>query len=307
MSRRKSTQVIVPLFVGAMVATGAAVALSGGSATATPREYEISLTANGPQPGAVELKPGDTVVYSNDVDPTDGGGLLSSTLGAVQSVSVKVYDATVEPFTLPQGESKKVTYSEAVRTTYTAHYTATLLNLLPRNMGDQTGEVVVRDDSNDKPPVEEPSIDPQAAQAGGTEDSSDPVQSTTDGDEQTGTGAGTGDDADDSGRDQAGTDQGDNPPGDAGSGQPDAPDNETTAATGDGSAGGGSDDTNADEPSASHLPEADHYEVVERSSSDSSQVAMGLSVPAILAVVLLSMVSAGLVRTMMVRYAHAHH
>ncbi|HEY9389030.1 MAG TPA: hypothetical protein VIR27_04560, partial [Mycobacteriales bacterium] len=147
MSRTKRTpngrlaRRIVPLIVGAAVAATSALLLSGSPASATD-QVTVSFTSDGPSPASVTIQPGDQVTFRNDVDP-DGQTLLGVVTGAVKSVTIDVANASNPGFSLTPGQSRTLTYSSPVHTTYTATYRTTTLLLLPGRAMDTTGTLLV--------------------------------------------------------------------------------------------------------------------------------------------------------------------
>lgn len=294
------------------------VLLSGAPATATAKTVTVSFTADGPSPSSVTISPGDTIVYRNDVDP-QGGGLLNAVGGVIQSVTVTVTNAAQSPFDLRPGQSRSLTYTQPVATTYVGTYQPKLLGLLPGKAVTTTGKVSVKDSSTDSPPVVSPVAQPPSQDTGsGT--------STGPGAGSSGQGAGQSNPSVPS--DQSDQGAGQAPPqvnytprsGDAAAGQvpqgsgvgasaratsgtrDNGDDNGDAAPAGTNGSAGPGDDAGVSLPQIGSADQKqESANAMSRTASDSSASSLGL--PAITAVVLLSMVSAGLVRTIMVRHA----
>jgi plastocyanin len=115
----------------AVAAGVAAVAVAAGpAASAAARTITVAFTDNGPDPGSVHATVGDTVTYVNKLSQ-DGTVTVAPGLDAqVSSASVKVHGAGVPDFTLPAGRSRSVTYTAPANLTYTATYTMALLPVL---------------------------------------------------------------------------------------------------------------------------------------------------------------------------------
>jgi hypothetical protein len=295
----KTAQRVVPLLVGGAVAVTSVVLLSGAPATATAKTVTVSFTADVPSPSSVTISPGDTVVYRNDVDPADGG-LLGSLTDPIKSVTVTVTNAAQSPFDLEPGQARALTYTQPVVTTYTADYRTTTLLLLPGRTVTTTGTVTVKSSSTGGAPAASPAPQPPrttapaapapqsagtsgqgAGQAGAT---AGQVQPQVDYTPQEGNAAAS---QVPRGGSAAGGDRGD--------------DAASVPGGTDGSAGPGSGSGAQDLPQIGSADQKQAAQAMSRASSDSAAGSLGM--PSILAVVLLSMVSAGLVRTIMVRHS----
>lgn len=293
----KTAQRIVPLLVGAAVAVTSAILMSSDPASAASHSVTVSFTADGPTPAAVTLRPGDQVVYRNDVDP-NSGTLLGAVASGVKSVAVDVENASDPGFTLKPGQSRALTYSQPVRATYTATYQpSTLLGLLPGRSMTTTGSLLVQAPAGETAPVAAP--ESSAASAGGGTKSPQSGSGQQAGSAQQGSaGSQTGQQAGQIG--QAGPSVNYTPnAGDVAAGR--VPQGGSAARVPDAPAGGPTDHS-ADVAPLPQLGAArSQPKDLDRASSDAAIGSLGL--PALTAVVLLSMVSAGLVRTIMVRHA----
>lgn len=287
-SGRTTSQRIVPLLVGGLVGVSSAVILSGTSATAAPTTVNVTFTADGVSPKSVSLQPGDTIVFKNDVD-ANGGGLLAPVTGVVSSVAVEVTNAAQSAFELAPGESQPITYEQPVSTTFTGEYQPRgLLGGLLGQKVETQGTVEVQSDSSGAPPVVAPRSPAPA-----------PSPAAPEGNDTAGP-AGPGQDQAEQ-PDVNYTPPGGNP---AGGVVPPAGNHPGTGAD----QGAPADEPAVPAPDTENLdslpqPGQDTPAEINNASSDSATSSLGL--PAIMAVVLLSMVSAGLVRTMMVRHAGA--
>jgi hypothetical protein len=119
--------------LGGLVFSGVvAVALTGtsGTAGAAGRTITVTFGDSGPTPGAVKLSAGDRITYVNKV--TQAGTLaLPLVTAQVQSAAVSVHGAATSDIPLPQFDSSvTVTYPSAGTIKYTATYTYRLLPLL---------------------------------------------------------------------------------------------------------------------------------------------------------------------------------
>lgn len=288
----KTAQRVVPLLVGVAVATISAVLLSGGPASAAAHDVTVSFTAAGPSPESVTIHPGDRVTYQNDIDP-NSGSLLGVVTGAVHSVTVEVSNAARTSFPLKPGEHQTLTYSQPVKVTYTATYQpASLLGLLSGKAMTATGTVTVADTSGDNVPV----VTPPPPAAGGT--MSPQVASDQQGSGPARSAAAAGSSAD---ANQGGPTVNYTPnAGDVAAGQ--VPRGSSVGAPRPGAASVAPEGTVDGVGALPRIGSAQSQpKRLDRASSDSAIGSLGL--PAITAVVLLSMVSAGLVRTIMVRHA----
>lgn len=286
----KTAQRVVPLLVGVAVATISAVLLSGGPASAAAHDVTVSFTAAGPSPESVTIHPGDRVTYQNDIDP-NSGSLLGVVTGAVHSVTVEVSNAARTSFPLEPGQHQTLTYSQPVKVTYTATYQpASLLGLLSGKTMTATGTVTVADTSGDSVPV----VAPPPPAAGGT--MSPQVESGQQGSGPARSAAGSSADANQGGPTVNYTPNA----GDVAAGQ--VPRGSSVGAPRPGAAPVAPQDTVDGVGALPRIGSAQSQpKRLDRASSDSAIGSLGL--PAITAVVLLSMVSAGLVRTIMVRHA----
>jgi hypothetical protein len=272
------------------VATISAVLLSGGPASAATHDVTVSFTAAGPSPESVTIHPGDRVTYQNDIDP-NSGSLLGVVTGAVHSVTVQVSNAARTSFPLKPGEHQTLTYSQPVKVTYTATYQpASLLGLLSGKAMTATGTVTVADASGDSVPV----VTPAPPAAGGT--MSPQVESDQQGSSPARSAAGSSADANQDGPTVNYTPNA----GDLAAGQ--VPRGSSVGVPRPGAASGAPQGTVDGVGALPRIGSAQSQpKRLDRASSDSAIGSLGL--PAITAVVLLSMVSAGLVRTIMVRHA----
>lgn len=286
----KTAQRVVPLLVGVAVATISAVLLSGGPASAAAHDVTVSFTAAGPSPESVTIHPGDRVTYQNDIDP-NSGSLLGVVTGAVHSVTVQVSNAARTSFSLEPGQHQTLTYSQPVKVTYTATYQpASLLGLLSGKTMTATGTVTVADTSGDSVPV----VAPPPPAAGGT--MSPQVESDQQGSSPARSAAGSSADANQDGPTVNYTPNA----GDVAAGQ--VPRGSSAGVPRPGAASAAPQGTVDGVGALPRIGSAQSQpKRLDRASSDSAIGSLGL--PAITAVVLLSMVSAGLVRTIMVRHA----
>jgi plastocyanin len=121
--------------LGAAVVSGAVVAgtsfFSAGTAgAAQPRTINVTFGDNGASPEVVRMNAGDTVAFVNKVTQT-GSLALADVTGQVQSASVTVNGAAQQAISLPHFNSLvTVTYPTGGTVKYTADYTYTLLPLL---------------------------------------------------------------------------------------------------------------------------------------------------------------------------------
>ncbi|HEX5495540.1 MAG TPA: hypothetical protein VFX70_13305 [Mycobacteriales bacterium] len=276
------------------MAATSAVLLSGDPASAAAHTVTVSFTADGPSPASVTIEPGDQVVYRNTVDP-NAGSVLGVVTGAVKSVAVTVEDAAQSPFSLDPGQSRALTYSNAVRAVYTATYHPTMvLGLLPARDATTTGTVLVRAVSGGSVPV----VTPAPPASGGA------VSPLTQSGGQA-VGSAPASDAGTAGQ-PAGPQVNYTPnPGDVAAGQMPRNGSAAGAPSRPRSAPSAASGSNLDTPDGvTELPQlgsaSSQPRQLDRASSDRPVGSLGL--PSITAVVLLSMVSAGLVRTIMVRH-----
>jgi plastocyanin len=157
---------------GALVAAvgGASVAIifAGspvGAAPAAAKTVTVTFTDNGPSPSSVRINAGDSVTYVNKL--TQGGSVpvVGGLLAQVQSAGVTVHDAATSDFGLPAvNSSRTLTYSAAGAVNYSATYTMKLvpvlsvlgLNLVPDTATKSTAGTlnVAAVQSNQPPPAQ---------------------------------------------------------------------------------------------------------------------------------------------------------
>jgi plastocyanin len=104
---------------------------SAGAAPATPKTITVTFGDKGPTPTSpVRITAGDTVVFVNKITQT-GTLALPNVTAQVQSASVTVKGAAAQDFALPAyNKSVSLTYPSAGTVSYTARYTYKLLPLL---------------------------------------------------------------------------------------------------------------------------------------------------------------------------------
>lgn len=303
----KTTRRIVPLLAGAAVAVTSVVLLYEGSATASAKTVTVSFTADGPSPASVTLNPGDTVIYRNDVNPNDQA-LLGAVGGAIRTVNVEVTGAAQTPFVLSAGKTRALTYQSPVAATYNANLEPTmLLGIVPGQTVTTTGKIMVKDAASDTPPpTASPAPPPSSPAAGAPAPSgnTDPADQNDGQSDQSGEGQAGSPSPQVNYTPQAGNPAaGQVPTGGAGA----APGATATPSSGaEDTLGAPDTGTDSSTDSQATLPEiggtddnGGQTKAVSPASNDSALNSLG--VPAITAVVLLSMVSAGLVRMIMVR------
>jgi hypothetical protein len=130
---------------GALVATvvGASVAIvfAGspvGAAAATPKTITVIFTGSGASPSSVSINDGDKIVFTNHVPQLGSisalpllGGLLGPLVGQVQAQGVVVSNAAQSAFELPTyGSTMSLTYAGPRTVDYSAQYNFKLIPLL---------------------------------------------------------------------------------------------------------------------------------------------------------------------------------
>lgn len=87
--------------------------------------HQLSFTGDGPSPSALHIADGDTINFSNDVDPSARVPVIGLVTGVLSDVSVTIAGATVGDFTLDRGQSAVVGPYHAGSTQRTVPYTVT--------------------------------------------------------------------------------------------------------------------------------------------------------------------------------------
>lgn len=142
------------------VPTGATAFLVAGPAGATDPTAHVSFTADGVAQKSLTIKPGTDVVFSNDIDPSQGVPVLGLVTGLVRSVSVTVTGATQQPFTLQRNQQATVpaytSGSKPFVINYSATYKAKDLLFDDPNTKTVQGTITVTPSSSGAKPTSQP-------------------------------------------------------------------------------------------------------------------------------------------------------
>jgi plastocyanin len=176
------------VLVAAVGGASVAIIFAGsevGAAPAAPKTVTVTFTDKGPSPHSVRVSSGDSVRYVNQLTQGGsvplGGGLLAQ----VQSAGVTVHDAATADFDLPTLDSSQtLTYTGPLTVNYSATYTMTLVPVLSV-LGVSLVPDTVTKSTTGRLSVAAPPSQPLAQDPGATD--TPPVQ-----DAGSGTGSGSG-------------------------------------------------------------------------------------------------------------------
>lgn len=307
-TRRRVVGASVTSLVGLGVASAFFTSSPAGAAPSavqpppSPQTHTIEFTDNGPVPSSLKINAGDTVNFVNHLSQSGSIPLLGGILRNVQGAAVEVSGASSSPFTLQTyGSSVPLTYSTPTTANYDAAYKFQLVPILGLGGGTETQEengtltVAQVQSATQEPPKQNPVAPPapprQPTQPappaagggnGGGQQNQQPVTG--------GTGAGANGGGNTGTVRVPSTDEGSVasrivPP--AGSSNREGPRQDSAPTQ-------TSDDTTLTNPA---VPELDNGSPTQAITTDVSKTD-GLGLPAIIAVVLLSVVTAALVRTL---------
>jgi plastocyanin len=131
---RRTRGHLAGVLVAAVGGASVAIIFAGsevGAAAAAPKTVTVTFTDQGPRPHSVRVNSGDSVRYVNQL--TQGGSvtLAGGVLAQVQSAGVTVHDAATADFDLPTLDSSRtLTYTGPLTVNYSATYTMTLVPVL---------------------------------------------------------------------------------------------------------------------------------------------------------------------------------
>lgn len=125
----------LPLLVVAALIMATVVIWHPGRSGAAAITHTVSFAGDGPAPADIHIADGDSIRFSNDVDPTARVPVLGLFTGVLSDVSIRIGGATAGDFTLDRGQAgtagpyhaggseRVVPYT----VTYTSRYVAGLL------------------------------------------------------------------------------------------------------------------------------------------------------------------------------------
>jgi hypothetical protein len=135
--------------VASVVGASVAIVFSGDRVSATAhaaKTVTVSFTDRSPKPESVQLRSGDSVTFVNRLNQSGKVRVARGVLAEVESARVKVHGAARTDFLLASDrDSQTLTYTGPQTVHYTATYTFTLrpvLNVLGANVAPETFTIV---------------------------------------------------------------------------------------------------------------------------------------------------------------------
>ncbi|HVX43005.1 MAG TPA: hypothetical protein VHC49_03945 [Mycobacteriales bacterium] len=121
---------------------------SGAAATYSNVTHQVSFTGDGPSPATIRIADGDSIDFSNDVDPSARVPVIGLVTGVLADVSVTISGATVGDFTLDRAQSGTAGPYHTGGTERTVPYTVTytsryVVGLLPGPSRTLHGTIVI--------------------------------------------------------------------------------------------------------------------------------------------------------------------